>query len=312
MLYSRMIKSFASRISGFDPRGFHWMWRESLPTFPREAARGLPWPRLSIITPSYNQGRFLEETIRSVLFQGYPNLEYIIVDGGSTDNSIEIIRKYEDRLSYWVSEKDRGQAHAVNKGLDRATGDIVGWINSDDVYASRTFAIVMSHFAKCPELGLVYGSRILIDEDTHVSGWAPTRPYDPEFTGYNICSETAFWRRKPDDPRLRDELRFALDVDFFVRLFHSRQSLHLEDFLGCFRCYPENKSSTMQDVGKQETIEIWESLYGAGHSGWSRRYPVSRFRLFRSFASHPGSVAIPYLYRRFFFQKGGAETLSPG
>ena len=95
---------------------------------------GSPWPRISIVTPSYNQGRFIEETIRSVLQQGYPNLEYMVIDGGSSDESVEIIKKYAPWLTYWVSEKDRGQSHAINKGMARATGEIVAWLNSDDLY----------------------------------------------------------------------------------------------------------------------------------------------------------------------------------
>lgn len=111
-----------------------WMWSEESCQFPKTARDGHLLPRITIVTPSYNQGRFIETTIRSVLLQGYPNLEYIIIDGGSNDNSAEIIKKYEPWLAYWVSEKDRGQAHAINKGFARATGDIYAYLNSDDFF----------------------------------------------------------------------------------------------------------------------------------------------------------------------------------
>jgi len=101
-------------------------------------------PKLSIVTPSFNQGRFLEETILSVLNQEYPNLEYLIIDGGSTDETVDVIRRYEDRINFWVSEKDRGQVHAINKGIEKTTGDIFGFINSDDVYLPGTFDTVMT------------------------------------------------------------------------------------------------------------------------------------------------------------------------
>src|SRR5215468_10026487 len=108
-------------------------------------------PKLSIVTPSFNQGRFLEETIRSVLTQNYPNLEYIIIDGGSTDETVDVIRKYQDKVNYWVSEKDRGQVDAINKGIEKCTGDIFGFINSDDVYLPGTFSAVIEHFQANPK-----------------------------------------------------------------------------------------------------------------------------------------------------------------
>src|SRR4029077_16981552 len=107
-------------------------------------------PKISIVTPSFNQGRFLEETILSVLNQNYPNLEYIVIDGGSTDETVEVIRRYEDRIPFWVSEKERGQVHAINKGLEKCTGDIFGFVNSDDVYLPGTFAAVAQYFENHP------------------------------------------------------------------------------------------------------------------------------------------------------------------
>jgi glycosyltransferase involved in cell wall biosynthesis len=111
-----------------------WPWTEESSSLPNRAADDRSWPRISIVTPSFNQGQFIEETMRSVLLQGYPNLEYFVMDGGSTDNSADIIKKYSPWLTYWVSERDRGQSHAVNKGMSHATGDIVAWLNSDDLY----------------------------------------------------------------------------------------------------------------------------------------------------------------------------------
>src|SRR6266513_4869973 len=117
-------------------------------------------PRISIITPSFNQAQFLEETILSVLNQRYPNLEYIVIDGGSTDGCVDVIKRYEDRLAFWVSEPDRGQPHAINKGLAKATGEIVAFINSDDVYLPGALSTVASHFIESPERGWLCGDTL--------------------------------------------------------------------------------------------------------------------------------------------------------
>src|SRR5437667_5688340 len=121
-------------------------------------------PRISIVTPSYNQGKYLEQTIRSVLDQGYPNLEYIICDGGSTDISVEIVKKYSDRLAWWCSEKDRGQSDAINKGWRRATGDILAYLNSDDVLLPGAIERVVRAFQQTPSAGVVYGDWTCLDE----------------------------------------------------------------------------------------------------------------------------------------------------
>src|ERR1044072_776876 len=120
--------------------------------------------KLSIITPSFNQGHFMEEKIMSVLNQDYEPLKYIVVDGCSTDESVDIIRRYEDKLAYWVSEKDRGQVHAINKGFERATGDILAFINSDDVYLPGAFNAAMTHFAENPESEWICGDTLMFGE----------------------------------------------------------------------------------------------------------------------------------------------------
>ena len=115
------------------------------------------FPRITIITPSFNQGLFIEETILSIIDQGYPNLEYIIMDGGSQDETVETIKKYESRISYWVSEKDKGQSDAINKGLHKATGDIINWINSDDQLTPGSLWLIAQHFIDNPDAVMVHG-----------------------------------------------------------------------------------------------------------------------------------------------------------
>ena len=126
------------------------------------------WPRISIVTPSYNQAEFLEKTILSILNQNYPNLEYIIIDGVSTDGSVEIIKKYERYLAYWISERDNGQADAINKGFKIATGDFIAWQNSDDVYLPGSFFKVIEKFEKYPNPDIVFGNVYLINESDEI------------------------------------------------------------------------------------------------------------------------------------------------
>ncbi|GAI34604.1 unnamed protein product, partial [marine sediment metagenome] len=140
-----------------------WPWIEESPQLPDTLPDGSLWPRVSIITPSYNQGQFIEETIRSVLLQGYANLEYIIMDGGSTDDSVEIIRKYEPWLTYWVSEPDRGQAHAIDKGFARSTGEILAWLNSDDTYLPGAIAKSVRLLNDDPNAEAICGGELQID-----------------------------------------------------------------------------------------------------------------------------------------------------
>ena len=180
-------------------------------------------PLVSIVTPSFNQAPYLEATIRSVLEQDYPNLEYIIVDGGSTDGSLEIIRRYAHRLAWWVSEKDRGQTDAINKGFARAKGEILAWLNSDDTYQPGAVSEAAAFLQSRPEVGLVYGEANFIDENGHVIGHFPAAQtnYRRLRRGYvHIPQQAAFFRAElwrkvaPLDP----SFYFAMDYDLWVRI----------------------------------------------------------------------------------------------
>jgi glycosyltransferase involved in cell wall biosynthesis len=183
-------------------------------------------PLVSIITPSYNQGRYLEATIRSVLEQDYPRIEYLVIDGGSTDESVAIIKRYSDRLAYWESGLDRGQAHAVNKGLQRAQGEILGWLNSDDLLAPEAVRLAVRTLHDQPEVDVVYGRLARIDA---VGRPVPTPilPKDRlEFGLAHVVGECivnqpgAFWRREIMQRVgwLDERLTYSLDYEFWIRM----------------------------------------------------------------------------------------------
>jgi glycosyltransferase involved in cell wall biosynthesis len=260
---------------------------------------GSPWPKLSIVTPSYNQGQFLEATIRSVLLQGYPNLEYIIIDGGSSDESVAIIRKYERFLTFWVSEPDDGQTAAINRGLERSTGEYLGWLNSDDLYTKGAFGKAIGAFLKHPESIVVHGNRILLDADDRVIGWTPNLPFIPDKTIYNVCSETAFWTRDvmQISGQLNASLRFAMDLEFFSRLYQKGPFHKLDDYLGCFRLHEASKSSTIPQIFEEESRREWNTLFP--NIEWQRALPgPSKSLLLKELLRHPLLIAIPYLRKK--------------
>jgi glycosyltransferase involved in cell wall biosynthesis len=154
-------------------------------------------PLVTIVTPSYNQVRYLEATLRSVLEQDYPRIEYLVVDGASSDGSVEVIRRYADRLDWWVSEKDSGQSEAINKGLRRARGEFVGWLNSDDVYLPGAISAAVKAFESHPEAGLIYGDALAIDTDGKPFNLMRARQYTlADLMAFHIiCQPAAFMRR---------------------------------------------------------------------------------------------------------------------
>jgi glycosyltransferase involved in cell wall biosynthesis len=217
-------------------------WDPSLPLL-RE---GEQWPLVSIVTPSYNQGRFLRRTVESILRQSYPHIDYCVMDGGSTDESVAILKSYGNRFP-WVSEPDRGQTHAINKGFARARGEIRAYLNSDDVLLPDAVAKAVAHFLRRPECDLVYGRADYIDEHDQVTGTYNTAEYSfPRLMmDCCICQPAAFWRRRIADKigPFDERLNYVMDYDYWLRIDRAGGCLeHIHDKLACSRRYPETKT----------------------------------------------------------------------
>lgn len=220
--YNRIRRPTLSQFTPPPRNKTGWPWTEESPQLPETMPDGRPWPRISIVTPSYNQGRFIEETIRSVLLQGYPNLEYFIIDGGSTDESVEIIRKYEPWLTYWVSERDKGQSDAINKGFSRSTGEILAWLNSDDIYLPGAFKGAATAIEAHPSASLVYAKSLMTD-DRGKTLKLIGEPFDliMMLTKDNLIPQpSAFIRRRCADQigLLNLNFHFMMDWDYWLRL----------------------------------------------------------------------------------------------
>lgn len=214
------------------------------------------WPRITIVTPSYNQGCYLEETIRSVLLQGYPNLEYIIIDGGSTDGSVDIIRRYESQISFWVSEPDGGQCQALNKGFAHATGEWLAWLNSDDIYLPGALWTVAQTIRARSDADWIVGSVQVGDQCLKQLGvFEPVCNTDNwlDFVctkrkhGTALPQQGSFWSRRAWDivGNLNDELQFAMDHEYWGRLaFHGFRPLCLTTGLAVFRQHENAKTAS--------------------------------------------------------------------
>jgi glycosyltransferase involved in cell wall biosynthesis len=207
-------------------------------------------PLISIVTPSYQQGEFLERTLRSVLEQDYPRLEYIVIDGGSSDGSLELLAHYKElypeTLTY-LSEPDKGQAHAVNKGLAMAGGEIAGWLNSDDTYEPGALRAVAAAFGEDPDCDLLYGRARYVDQEDAVITDYPTRPdFDWEMLAYEcfLCQPAVFWRREIADEEhlLNEELQSCMDYDLWIRLGRDARIRFLDRYLASSRMYSDNKT----------------------------------------------------------------------
>lgn len=219
-------------------------------------------PRVSIITPSFNQAQFLEKTIQSVLEQDYPRIEYIIVDGGSTDGSVDVIKKYAGRLAKWVSEQDKGQTDAINKGFAYAKGEIFAWINSDDTYNPRAVGAAVKYLMENPDVAMVYADCNFINEDDKVIGKfnSAQTDYRRLREGYiHIPQQTMFFRAKywkelgPLDP----SFYFAMDYDLWTRIAAKAPIKYLAGQVWAnFRIHTTSKTNVADERGWQEMLRV--------------------------------------------------------
>ncbi|NMG11027.1 glycosyltransferase family 2 protein [Brasilonema sp. UFV-L1] len=239
------------------------------------------YPKISIVTPSYNQGHFIELAIQSVLEQNYQNFEHIILDNCSTDQTLKVLKKY-DHLT-WISEPDKGQSDALNKGFRMATGDIIGWLNADDKYLPGCFQKIANCFAEYPESDIAYGDYRWVNEKGDVFQSRREIDFDPFILKYlhilYIPSTSTFFKRRIFDEGnfLDTSLKYAMDYEFFLRLEHKKYNfIHVNSYLADFRWHTDNKSVTALD---KQIDELEIALLR--HDDFLRKVPASARSLFR-------------------------------
>jgi GT2 family glycosyltransferase len=223
---------------------------------------------VSIITPSYNQAPFLEQTIQSVLEQDYPSIEYIVVDGGSTDNSAEIIKKYADQLAYWISERDSGQAEAINKGFARANGEILAWLNSDDYYMRHTVSEVVRCFEQNPDVVMLYGDMLAVDGEGQTINVLHYKQLSLEdLLCFQIIGQpSVFFRRSALEKTglLDPSFHFMLDHHLWIRLAQQGRILHIPQVWSAARYHPQAKNRARAAEFGREAFRVLD---------WAKKQP---------------------------------------
>ncbi len=251
-----------SDLPAFHTKRRGWPWTEQSDPLPETKPDGTSWPKISIVTPSYNQGQFIEETIRSVLLQAYPNLEYIVVDGGSTDETIEILERYDSWIDYWVSEPDDGQSDAINKGFDMVTGDLYAWLNSDDYYAPGALATMARAFSSFErEVAAIVGEGHKVNTDGEIvytpQGSDLTREaFLNWMSGGNFMQPACFFRREAWENAgpLRTDLEYPMDVDLWLKMVQDYRFERIEHTIAYAYTHEGAKTTGERSRMRAETI----------------------------------------------------------
>jgi len=250
-------------------------------------------PLVTIVTPSYNQGRFIEETILSVLNQDYPNIEYLVMDGGSRDSTLEILKKYSDRVSF-VSEKDCGQSHAINKGFKRATGEILAFLNSDDTYRPGAVSTAVRALEENPEAPMVYGEGFHVREDGSIMERYPTEPFSFQRLRETcfICQPTTFMRRSAIQAigYVNEALHYCMDYDLWIRLSKLGTPIYINQCLANSRLHADTKTLGQRRQAHWEIARNWQDHIGEVPSAWvfalAHAILETRFKLDRTKPAH--------------------------
>lgn len=276
---------------------------------------------ISVITPSYNQGRCIERTIQSVLSQNVPNLEYIVCDGGSHDETVAILRRYEEHLR-WISEKDKGQADAVNKGIKATSGAVIGWINSDDIYYPGALATVLSFFDEHPDANVVYGEANHIDENDKVLERYYTEEWDYERLKdvCFLCQPAVFFRRRVVEKYglLDASLRYCMDYEYWLRLGADMVFVHLDETLAGSRMYWDNKTLRDRVAVHAEINDMLKRRLGKTPTRWIYNYAFAVVDSRGYNRAHPEkyvllliwSTALAFLHWRHYIPPAAMRTMA--
>jgi glycosyltransferase involved in cell wall biosynthesis len=246
-----------------------WPWSIESEQIPPVMPNGKAWPKISIVTPSYNQGHFIEETIRSVLLQNYPNLEYIIIDGGSTDNTIDVIKKYESWITYWESKKDKGQSNALNIGFSKSTGDILNWLCSDDIYMPSAFFEIAAYMQLDFPLWIIgkaytinsASKKIKINnnnlKEINLNTFLSWRVF-------GFSQAATFWNRMmwEKGQKINENLHYCMDTDLWFKFYNFSKPLALDVFLASYRLHSEAKTSISSVSFEDALLELCDWILG--------------------------------------------------